>query len=376
MRSFFIWPLLLGVGLILPWAPADAQVRVSVTVAPPMLPVYDQPICPGDGYLWTPGYWAWDNDYYWVPGEWIMPPEAGYLWTPGYWGWGGDGFMFNEGYWGLSVGFYGGINYGFGYFGRGYDGGRWDHGHFFYNSSLNNINRGSIHNVYDKRVNEGTTNHVSYNGGHGGINLHANSKEEAASRERHIAPVSAQTEHAQTARNNPQQRVSANHGAPANSGGNRSNAAVHPKELPAIEHPAKPDTGNPKLDQKYQKQQDKLVAKQNQDRQKLQTQQDREHVQMARQQGNEARSQQQKQQHQEQQQRQQQTQQDRQQQQMARQQSNEMRSQQQEQQHQQQTQQMQQRHVQQSQQMAQRQSMGGGESHGGGARGGGGGGRR
>ena len=58
-------------------------------------------MCPGDGYIWTPGYWGWANDdYYWAPGTWVMPPEVGYLWTPGYWGWGGAGFMFNEGYWG------------------------------------------------------------------------------------------------------------------------------------------------------------------------------------------------------------------------------------------------------------------------------------
>src|SRR5580704_16906373 len=44
----------------------------SLDVAPPDLPVYDQPPCPGDGYLWTPGYWAWGNsDYYWVPGTWV-----------------------------------------------------------------------------------------------------------------------------------------------------------------------------------------------------------------------------------------------------------------------------------------------------------------
>ena len=48
-----------------------------------------------------------------------MAPEVGFLWTPGYWGWGGDGFVFYEGYWGPQVGFYGGINYGFGYFGDG-----------------------------------------------------------------------------------------------------------------------------------------------------------------------------------------------------------------------------------------------------------------
>ncbi len=70
MRTFRIWLTLLL--LIVP-AAAFAQVRVSINIAPPMIPVYEQPICPGDGYLWTPGYWAWDDDggdYYWVPGTW------------------------------------------------------------------------------------------------------------------------------------------------------------------------------------------------------------------------------------------------------------------------------------------------------------------
>jgi hypothetical protein len=112
--------------------------------------------------------------------------------------------MFNEGYWGPTVGFYGGINYGFGYFGRGYEGGRWDHGHFFYNSTLNNINHNSMHNFYDTRVNEpGGVNHISYNCGQGGIEARANSQEEAASHDRHVAPLAAQNEHTQTARNNP-----------------------------------------------------------------------------------------------------------------------------------------------------------------------------
>ena len=103
-------------------------VGVSITIAPPALPVYEQPLCPGDGYIWTPGYWAWDDDdgdYYWVPGTWVLAPEAGFLWTPGWWGWGDGFFVFHEGYWGPRVGFYGGVVYGFGYFGHGYEGGRW-----------------------------------------------------------------------------------------------------------------------------------------------------------------------------------------------------------------------------------------------------------
>ena len=61
--------------------PVFAQIAVTVAFGPPALPIYDQPICPGDGFLWTPGYWAYDPDdgYYWVPGTWVEAPEVGYL---------------------------------------------------------------------------------------------------------------------------------------------------------------------------------------------------------------------------------------------------------------------------------------------------------
>src|SRR6267154_189310 len=109
-----------------------AQVSVGVSVragfAPPAIPVYVQPPCPVDGYLWQPGYWAWDpdeDDYYWVPGVWIAPPEFGFYWTPCYWGFDNGVYLFHDGYWGPQVGFYGGINYGGGYFGVGFAGGGW-----------------------------------------------------------------------------------------------------------------------------------------------------------------------------------------------------------------------------------------------------------
>ena len=79
--------LLLIALLIAVPAVSFAQVNVSITVAPPMLPVYEQPLCPTEGYLWTPGYWAYGPaGYYWVPGVWVAPPQPGFLWTPGYWG--------------------------------------------------------------------------------------------------------------------------------------------------------------------------------------------------------------------------------------------------------------------------------------------------
>ena len=57
-----------------------------------------------------------------------------------------------RGYWGPQVGFYGGINYGFGYVGTGYAGGTGDGGNFFYNSRVNNVNVHAIHNVYQRTV--------------------------------------------------------------------------------------------------------------------------------------------------------------------------------------------------------------------------------
>ena len=113
----------------------------QVSQAPPALPTYEQPESPGDGNIWTPGYWAFGRGgYFWVPGAWVQAPYEYALWTPGYWGYQPTGYFWNAGYWGRSVGFYGGINYGFGYFGTGYCGGYWNSGRFFYNREYTRIN--------------------------------------------------------------------------------------------------------------------------------------------------------------------------------------------------------------------------------------------
>ena len=335
-------------------ATSFGAIGIAVSFAPPPIPVYEQPLCPGDGYLWTPGYWAWGDDfddYYWVPGTWVLAPEVGFLWTPGYWGWGDRGFLFYDGYWGPQIGFYGGINYGFGYFGAGFEGGRWENGHFFYNRAVLNVNVTEIHNVYETKVNVTTINHVSYNGGEGGITVRPTPAEEAAAHDRHVGPVAMQTQHAQQAHSDPQQRSSANHGKPAvaatpkpgdfkdrgavaareaggnytppaNRGGNasrgennaaRTNTPAHIRELPPAEKLAAPNTGNAKLDKKYQQQQEKLYAQQNKERDKVAKQQEKEDQKAAKQ--------------------------------------NDAAKQQVEQRHQQQTQQLQQKHQQQQQQM-------------------------
>jgi WXXGXW repeat (2 copies) len=314
------------------------QIAISVSFGPPALPVYEQPICPEDGYIWTPGFWYYSDDdgYYWVPGTWVEAPQPGYLWTPGYWGWGDNGvFIFHEGYWGEHVGFYGGIDYGFGYGGRGYDGGRWDNGHFFYNTYVNHVNETTIHNTYRTTVIENNTTRVSYNGGNGGIEARPTTQEETYSREQHVGRVAAQEQHIQQARSNPQLRAANNQGKPpiaatAKPGDFRTgvvparqaggaykappaNAARAGNETrpgndvrPATTNHASelqphtftpPNTGNPATDKKYQNQQQQLAAKQNQEHQKLQQQQEKEHQQAAKKNANDPQKQQMEQRH-------------------------------------------------------------------------------
>jgi hypothetical protein len=107
-----------------PIASAAVSFVMSVNVAPPALPVYSQPICPGPGFLWTPGYWAYGpRGYFWTAGAWVRPPAPGMLWTPAYWGSEGGHYRFHAGYWGPHVGYYGGVRYCYGYPGNAFDGG-------------------------------------------------------------------------------------------------------------------------------------------------------------------------------------------------------------------------------------------------------------
>jgi hypothetical protein len=196
---------------------AQIGIGISVRIGPPALPIYAQPICPGPGYLWTPGYWAWNDEggYYWVPGTWVVAP-IGMLWTPGYWGWGGGFYAWHPGYWGPHIGFYGGINYGFGYGGVGFVGGEWRGGAFFYNTAVMHVDTVHITNVYVNRtVVVNNESHVAFNGGEGGVTAHATAAEESAAREPHQAALATQTQHEQAASQNKAMFASANHGAPA-----------------------------------------------------------------------------------------------------------------------------------------------------------------
>jgi hypothetical protein len=193
-------------------------IGVTVRDAPPPLPYYDQPPCPVDGYLWTPGYWAYgDEGYYWVPGVWVSPPQYGYLWTPSYWGYSGGYYGFHDGYWGPHIGYYGGVNYGYGYGGEGYYGGRWEGRRFRYNTAVVNVNTTVVHNTYEDRrvvVNNTQVNRTSYNGP-GGVTTKPSKQEESAMREKHAQPTSEQTSHRQVASKDRNQFASVNKGRPA-----------------------------------------------------------------------------------------------------------------------------------------------------------------
>ena len=180
--------------------PRRAMAADKVNLAPPPLPFYAQPVIPGEGYLWVPGYWAWrksvPDDYFWVPGTWVQPPQPGLSWTPPYWSRVEGGYVFHAGYWAQQVGFYGGIDYSYGYNGDGYQGGRWENGAFFYNRTVNNLGSVNVAHVYDKTVApDKVAVRVSFNGGRRGTTARPTPQQEALGNEQHIEPTAEQQRH-------------------------------------------------------------------------------------------------------------------------------------------------------------------------------------
>jgi hypothetical protein len=203
----------------------------TVDTAPPPLPEYTQPECPADGYLWQPGYWAYSRaafGYYWVPGVWVAPPNPGLLWTPAYWGYVGSVYVFHAGYWGVSVGFYGGINYGYGYQGRGFVGGEWRDGGFRYNTAVVRVNTTVVHNTYVNTtvINNTVVNNRSSFNGRGGVVAAPTASETAAMHQQHIPATSEQIRNQQASRADKSQFASANGGRPTNLAAAKAPATV------------------------------------------------------------------------------------------------------------------------------------------------------
>jgi hypothetical protein len=233
MKKILKTLLLLGAFVAIAVNGAYAQISIGVSinvhVPPPALPVYVQPECPVDGYLWQPGYWAYsqdDDDYYWVPGVWVAPPNPGVYWTPPYWGYAGGVYGFHAGYWGPHVGFYGGINYGGGFTGVGFVGGEWaPGGGFRYNTAVVHVNTTVVHNTYVNNtvINNTTINNRNSFNGPGGVNATPTPQERAAMNERHIPPTTEQLAHQQAARSDKSAFSKVNSGRPAAVAMNRVN---------------------------------------------------------------------------------------------------------------------------------------------------------
>ena len=217
--STYLLPLLLGCTALAGCVVAPMQGQLApgqyatnstvsapgeITEPPPPLQEYEQPPIPAEGYIWTPPFWQYGRSgYYWVPGVWVEPPSIGLLWTPGYWGFSGGYYRWNAPYWGPTVGFYGGINYGFGYFGRGYEGGRWDGGRFHYNQTVNNFGGRRVTNVYNAPVQyRGEGGRTSFNGGANGVRAQAVPGQVGPGPDQRRPPTAAQSQHFQSAQGN------------------------------------------------------------------------------------------------------------------------------------------------------------------------------
>jgi len=218
-KIILILSVLILIGAAKSYSQVGIDVSITANVAPPPLVVYEQPPCPYDGYLWVPGYWAYDYEvgYYWVPGEWVRPPMVGYLWTPCYWEYTGGIYRWHPGYWGSHVGFYGGVSYGYGYWGVGFVGGSWQGSHFRYNTAVVNVNTTVVHNTYVDRsvvVNNRVSNRASFNG-IGGVVARPSEREQVVMRENHVRETSVQMAQQRDASRNRNQYVSVNRGHPS-----------------------------------------------------------------------------------------------------------------------------------------------------------------
>ena len=194
--------VLAAIMLVVPaGAPAQVSVGVSVTIGPPPLPLYVQPLNPAPGYIWLPGFWAWDPafGYYWVPGMWSPAPFIGAFWTPGYWGWNSGVFIWYDGYWGPAVGYYGG---------------HWRGSAFYYNRTVNNINVTNVTTHYSTAVRTVRPAGASFNGP-GGATVRPTPEQQAAARERRVSLTGEQEHHMRVAREDPKQRATVNKGRPA-----------------------------------------------------------------------------------------------------------------------------------------------------------------
>ena len=84
--------------------PALAQVNFNITIAPPALQYEAVPAIP-PGYVWAPGYWAWNGDrHLWVHGRTIVQ-RVGYRWEPDRWEQRDRAYYRHPGHWERDAGY-------------------------------------------------------------------------------------------------------------------------------------------------------------------------------------------------------------------------------------------------------------------------------
>jgi hypothetical protein len=77
-----------------------AMSEVIVRVGPPAPIVETRPAIPGPGYVWTPGFHAWNGSaYVWTPGAWVLPPHPRARWVAHRWVRRNGGWVLVEGHW-------------------------------------------------------------------------------------------------------------------------------------------------------------------------------------------------------------------------------------------------------------------------------------
>jgi hypothetical protein len=132
----------------------------------------------------------------------------------------GGAYRWHPGYWGPHVGFYGGVNYGFGYGGVGFYGGRWEGGVFRYNTAVMRVGPG-FHGVYEDHAvirNTIVIDRTSFNGA-GGIGARPTAEERTAMNEQHVQRTSEQISHQHASSQDRNNWASENHGNPSHPGG-------------------------------------------------------------------------------------------------------------------------------------------------------------
>ena len=93
-----ILALALAAGATLAPATSQARVFVDIGVAPPAARVEIVPAA-RRGYVWAPGYWAWDGRAHaWHGGYWLRE-RRGYHWNAPAWTPRGGRWHYSQGYW-------------------------------------------------------------------------------------------------------------------------------------------------------------------------------------------------------------------------------------------------------------------------------------